>query len=68
MAVAVRVVESGAEDGDRAVALDGEVDVLSGAGEVLAVPDEVAFTTVSWVLRLLRVGTHRCRCQCDRQG
>ena len=42
LVVALLVAERGTEDRDGAIALDGEVDVLSRAGEALAVPVEVA--------------------------
>lgn len=47
LAVALLVEESGAEDGDGTIALDGEVDVLGGVGEAGAVPEEVTLERVS---------------------
>jgi hypothetical protein len=52
LVVALLVAERGTEDGDGTVALDGEVDVLSGAGEVLAVPVEVALKVISDSLKI----------------
>lgn len=42
LAVALLVNEGGTEDGNGAVALNGELDIVGRAGEVLAVPEEVA--------------------------
>ncbi len=47
LAVALTVEESGSENRDLAVALNREVHVLSGAGEVLTIPDKVASVNVS---------------------
>ena len=41
--VALLVAERGTEHRNGAIALDGEVDVLSRAGEALAVPVEVTW-------------------------
>ena len=46
LAVALGVVEAGAEDRDVAVTLKGELDVLCCVAEVLAVPSEVALTSL----------------------
>jgi hypothetical protein len=47
VAVAIAIEEGGTEDGDRAFTLDGEVDVLGGTREALAIPDKVAYIWVS---------------------
>ena len=47
LAVAILVEESSTEDGDGTVTLDGEVDVLGGAREAGALPEEVALEYVS---------------------
>jgi hypothetical protein len=47
LAVALLVEEGGAENRDGTIALDGEVDVLGGAGEAGALPEEVALEQVS---------------------
>jgi hypothetical protein len=41
---AVLIEQCGAEHRDLAATFDGEVDVLSGVGKVLAVPEEGTFT------------------------
>jgi hypothetical protein len=43
LTVALLVHEGSAEDGNVAVSLKCELDVLSGIGEALTVPDEVAY-------------------------
>lgn len=63
LVVALLVAERGTEDRDGAVALDGEVDVLSGAGKVLAVPVEVACRLSAESRRQWSSQTHRCRCR-----
>jgi hypothetical protein len=47
MCVALSIEELGAEDGNGAVTLDGEVGALGRVGEVLAVPLEVACHVVN---------------------
>jgi hypothetical protein len=47
LAVTVLVEESSTEDGDGTITLDGEVDVLGGAREAGALPEEVALEQVS---------------------
>jgi hypothetical protein len=45
LAVALGVEEGSTEDGDLCIALHGELDVLSGVSEALAIPDEGACQT-----------------------
>lgn len=47
LAVALLVEEGGAENRDGTITLDGEVDVLGGAREAGALPEEVALEQVS---------------------
>ena len=50
--VALGVEELGAEDGNGAITLDGEVGVLAGVREVLAVPGEVAIDVANELVKV----------------
>jgi hypothetical protein len=55
LTVALLVPEGGAEDGDIAVSLKCEMDVIGGVGEALAIPDEVAYCRSVLVLSISNV-------------
>lgn len=66
LAVALDVHKGSTQNGDLAIALDREVDVVGRAGEALAVPDKVACSwrqSRRYQYVLINGMIYRCRCR-----